>query len=530
MKQTAKLLILAMGIGIPAVTLGQISQGISKEKDTVKLSKDSIIHMIRVKDSLLNLARRDSLALVHLIQTVEQQRDSLNDVVILLESDRIQDSTRRMDHYFRNREQNRHNKTSLKEAIPDIEEDSVRAVIDDLVGIVYDDTAYTPKPAMLRKSFDRLVGHLSNDSVHFRIINARQDTVPFTLKRGRIDSTAFYVMNSNMDSARIFIRSLDKHAVYMWVGDDLMLQQLLRKDDTPWNIPIYWHGPNKYRATSRPLPVQPPKPWNLGAEFNLMINQAAYSHWSKGGNSNIQFTTDVKGRANYAHGNIKWNNSCWFIYGVQKNELMDLRKSQDKIEINSALSHKAFKNFDYSTGFNFLTQGFRGYNYPNDSVPVSTFMAPAYLNTNIGLVYTPVKDLKITMSPVSGKFTMILDTVLIDQTKFGLKAGQRVRAELGAQVYLEHRTMLFKNISMYNRVILYSNYIYHPEKVDVDWLLNLDLKVNKYISTTIRTNMVYDDDMVIPLYEVRDGVKVKVGEGKRLQFMETLAVGFKYYL
>jgi hypothetical protein len=42
--------------------------------------------------------------------------------------------------------------------------------------------------------------------------------------------------------------------------------------------------------------------------------------------------------------------------------------------------------------------------------------------------------------------------------------------------------------------------------------------------------MMYDDDVLIPLYEVQDGKKVKVGEGKRIQIYEYIGVGFKYIL
>jgi len=519
---------MACWVAMPLHLIAQVTQG--QARDTVKLSRDSIIHMVRVKDSLLNMARRDSIALAHLLQDIEDQRDSLNDVIHRYESERKMDSAIRMSQYFRNREMNRLNRQNLKLVIPGIEEDSVRAAVSDIVGLVYDDTAFSPKPKVLKNSMDRLVSHLAHDSIHFRIINAQQDTVPFTLKRGRIDSTAFYVMNSNKDSARVFMRSLDKHTIYMWVGDDLMLQQLLKKDETPWNIPIRWQGPSKYRITGRTVPVQAAKPWNLGAEFNLMVNQAAFANWAKGGNSSIALTTDVKARANYAVGNIRWDNSFWLVYGVQKIELLNLRKSQDKIEIRSSLSHKAFKNFDYSIGASLLTQGFKGYSYPNDSVPVSTFMAPGTMQIDVGMVYRPNPKMMIKVSPVTGKFTAILDTVLIDQTKYGLKEGQKVRSELGAQVYIDHKTVLFKNINLSNQVILFTNYLYHPEKVDIDWRLSLDLKVNKFITTTIKTNLIYDDDMLIPLYEIQDGKKVLVGEGKRVQFMETLAVGFKFLL
>ena len=134
------------------------------------------------------------------------------------------------------------------------------------------------------------------------------------------------------------------------------------------------------------------------------------------------------------------------------------------------------------------------------------------------------------MSPFTGKFTMILDTITIDQTKYGLKEGQKVRSELGANIVLNHRVMLFKNVTMANELVLFTNYLYMPEKIDIDWRLALDLKVNKYINTFIRTNLIYDYDILVPLYEIQDGKKVRVGEGRKVQFMENFSIGFKYIL
>jgi len=529
MKRVGFLMVIILSLLSPAVQ-GQVNQIQVKERDTLKMTRDSLIRMVRVKDSLLILARRDSVAMAHLIDNLEFNKDSLSGRLNEYYFRQKEDSANRMDLYFKNREFNRKSKSILIEGVNGIDEDSVKASMHDVLGLVFDDTAYSPKPRMLRSSMARLLGHLNNDSVHFNIINAKQDTIPFILKEGRVDSIAFYLMNSTNDSARVFMRSLDKNHVYMWVGDDLMLRTMLKKQGAPVTIPVNWYGKMKYRIPRRPVPALPPKLWNTGAEFNLLANQAAFANYVKGGTSYIAFTTDIKGRANYAHGNIKWDNSFCFIYGVQKTELLSLRKSQDRIEIRSSLSHKAFKNFDYSAGAFFLTQGFKGYNYPNDSVPVSKFFAPATLQINTGMEYRPNASLKINFSPASVKMTMVLDTLTIDQTKFGLKHGQKVRTELGAQVYAKHTSVIFKNVNMTNEVILFTNYLYHPEKVDIDWRLGLDLKVNKYITTSIRTNLIYDDDMIIPLYKIQDGKKVKVGEGKRVQFMETLGVGFKYNL
>ncbi|HBB90866.1 MAG TPA: hypothetical protein DC042_03895 [Bacteroidales bacterium] len=530
MRKLAVFLFLLLPAFFSLNSSAQVNQSQLGERDTLKMSRDSILRLVRIKDSLLILSRRDSMAMSHLIQNLEYNRDSLFGILNEIRYKRIEDSLNHLNQYYKSRDFNRRSKTTLKEFLPGIDEDSVKASLSDVVGLVYDDTAFSPKPRLLKSSMDRLLEHLNNDSTWFSVINSKDMAVPFAMKNNRTDSAAFFVMNSNNDSAKVYMKSIDKHTVYMWVGDDLKLQHLLKKQGTPDGIPIQWVGPQKYRVARRPVPTQAPKLWTKRAEFLFMINQASFSNWSKGGNSSIALSTDVKASANYAKGNIKWDNFFWFVYGVQKAELLDLRKNQDKIELRSGLSHVAFKNFNYSIGGSFITQSFKGYSYPNDSVPVSKFMAPATLQLNVGMEYRPNPGLKINMSPVSAKFTAVLDTVLIDQTKFGLKEGQRIRPELGAQVLVEHKTVLFKNVNMSNRLILFTNYLYHPEKVDIDWLLTLDLKVNKYITTTIRTNLIYDDDIILPLYEVKDGKKVKIGEGKRVQFMEILAIGFKYIL
>lgn len=528
MRKISVLFILALLVLVPLKLTAQVTQGQTQGKDSAKLPKDSILHMIRVKDSLLNLARRDSIELAHLIQAMEFQKDSLTSIINEMIDERETDSVLHMHEYLRIREANRKNRMSLRSALPGIEEDSVRKVLDSVIGVVFDDTAYSPKPQMLKADMDRLVGHLSNDSVQFRIINAKQDTIPFVLKNGRIDSTAFFVMNSKMDSARVFIRSLDKHTMYMWVGDDLLLQHLLRKDDTPGRIPVLWEGPNKYRVARRQVPVPAPKPWNLGAVFNLMVNQTAYSGWVQGGTSSITLTTAISGWANYAKGNIKWNNTLDAQYGVQQTELLNLRKNQDRIYLVSGLSHKAFKNFDYTVKATFETQGFKGYIYPNDSVPVSKLMAPANLNLSLGMTYVPSPKLSIFATPLGGRLTFVLDTLAIDETRYGLKSGHNVLAQLGASVEVKDSRVLFKNVSMVNNLLLWNDYLDQPQKINFDWRLNLDMKFNKYINTSFYTRMIYNNKIMVPIYEIQDGVKVKVGEGKRVQIMEVFGISFKY--
>lgn len=516
---------------LPAISvMGQVTEKTVPNRDTLNISRDSMVQLIRQKDSLLTLIRRDSINMARLIVKLEYNRDSLNASLNQAIYRQKLDSVERMRQYLSYRDLNRRTRQELYSPIGIIDRDSIRSSVKEVVDLVYEDTAFNPKPHILRSSMDRLVHHLANDSVFFRIINAKQDTIPFVLKKNRIDSTAFFVMNSKNDSAKLFMRSLDKNTLYMWVGDDLMLKHLLKKQGAPDAIGINWQDPNKLRINRRPVPVPEPKLWYLKSELGVMINQVAFANWAKGGNNNIAFTSEVKAWANYSKGSIKWDNYFWFVYGVQKTELMNLRKSQDRINLVSNLSHKAFKNFDYTLGTTFETQGFKGFAYPNDSIPVSKFLTPADLKINLGMTYKPNAKLTVNMYPVGGMLRFVKDTVVIDQTKYGVAADKRMMAQLGARVIINHSMVIVKNVTMDNYLDLFSNYIDHPEKVNFDWRLSLNLRVNKYISTSIKTELMYDNKVLVPIYEITDGKKVKIGEGKRIQFNEVLGVTFRYII
>lgn len=530
MRKLTLVLILMFTLMPVHILMAQVQEKTTSTKDTLNISRDSLVRLIRIKDSLLISKRRDSILMSRTMTKLEYYRDSLN--AELNESIYRQklDSAEQMRRYLNYRDFNRRTRQELYSPIGIIDKDSIRSSMKEVVDRVFEDTAYNPKPQYLKSSMDRLLHHLANDSVYFRIMNTKEDIIPFTLKKDRCDSAAFFVMNSKNDSAKIYIRGLDKNTLSISVGEDLMLKHLLKKQSEFEVTGFTWQDPNKLRIPRRVVPIQVPKLWFLRSELSLTTNQNTFINWSRGGTNNIGLLTDVKAWANFAKGNIKWDNSLWFVYGVQKTEMLSLRKSADRIYIVSSLSHKAFKNFDYTLGSTFETQGFKGFVYPNDSVPVSKFMAPAYLNISLGMTYIPNPKLKISGSPISSKLTFVLDTVMIDQTRFGLRPDQRMNAQLGARVTIDHSTHILKNVTMINFLELFSNYIDHPEKINFDWRLSLGFRINRYILTTLNTEMIYDNRMLLPIYKYQDGKKVEVGKGKRIQFSEVFGITVKYIL
>ena len=68
---------------------------------------------------------------------------------------------------------------------------------------------------------------------------------------------------------------------------------------------------------------------------------------------------------------------------------------------------------------------------------------------------------------------------------------------------------------------LFSNYLHNPQNIDVSWENLLVLKVNKFISATVNTLLIYDDDILIRNPEDETGKQLA-------QFKEVIGVGFTY--
>ena len=59
---------------------------------------------------------------------------------------------------------------------------------------------------------------------------------------------------------------------------------------------------------------------------------------------------------------------------------------------------------------------------------------------------------------------------------------------------LENKLNLIENVSMENILNLYSNYLDMPENIDIDYQMNLVMKVNKFMSANLSLQAIYDDN------------------------------------
>lgn len=279
--------------------------------------------------------------------------------------------------------------------------------------------------------------------------------------------------------------------------------------------------------------------WTKKNTLGFDISEIAFVNWSAGGTSSISGLFKGNFLRVYNRENYKWSNELIVRYGLNKQDGIEVRKTDDAIQFNSTFGYRqdTMSNWYHSAKFNFNSQFTNGYSYPNKEIAISKPFAPAYIFMGIGAENVN-KEKKRTfyVSPFTFKTTLVLDQRLANQGAFGVtKAiydannvlvaqGKRSKTELGFLMTSFYKKEIAKNINLENRLSLYSDYINNFGNVDVDCDLLLDLVVNQYVKANIGTRIVYDDD--IKSKKEVDGAQVT--QGAKAQLKQLLGVGIVY--
>ena len=283
------------------------------------------------------------------------------------------------------------------------------------------------------------------------------------------------------------------------------------------------------------------KNWTHGGFVGLNVSQSHFSNWTAGGQDNINGLGTFKYNLNYLKGKSKWDNTLDLALGYSYFDFdMKPIKTDDRINLSSLYGYDIVKEKLYITAnLNFQTQFADGFDYANDTVKISEFLAPAYLTVGLGAQYTPTSWFSLNLAPASGRLTIVNDQDLADAGAFGVKGalydpetgellehGSKFRMELGAQLIANVKYEIFKNVVFNSKLIVFYDYMQNRDfnalgkeygcRFDFDWDNALVLKVNDWLNCNITARLVYDED-ITPI------------EGESfLQFKEVLSVGISY--
>lgn len=255
---------------------------------------------------------------------------------------------------------------------------------------------------------------------------------------------------------------------------------------------------NKNKSVKDTIPMG----WNSKGKISFLFNQAAFSNWAAGGENSIAGTLGINYDLNYHQKNWDWDNRIVVAYGLTKTQNSEfIRKTDDRFELNSVIGKKGKNNWFYSGFLNFRTQLSKGYRFDTaeDGTEIRTehtnAFSPAYATFGPGFLWKKSNDFNINLAPLTSKVTIVDRAfTLPNQTYFGVAEGDSFRYELGIYASGYYKFTVLENIVMEQILNLYSNYLEKPKNVDVDYMLNIVMTVNKYFSATINFQTIYDDN------------------------------------
>jgi len=271
---------------------------------------------------------------------------------------------------------------------------------------------------------------------------------------------------------------------------------------------------------------EPPKDgWTKSGNVSLLFNQAAFNEeWTGGGTSNYAANLSLSYDFNYRQDKLTWDNRILCDYGITKNkDEAFARKTNDRLELNSIVGRQIKdSNWYYSFFANFKTQFAKGYEFGEDvdgneiRTETTHFLSPGYLQFGPGFLWKKSDDLKVNIAPATARLIFVDDAFTTsegyeDGDYFGVDQGKSTRFEFGASVSVYAKIELMENVTAENILNLYSNYLEDPQNIDIDYTFNLNLKVNKYITSNFIFQAIYDDNAV-----------------KGFQIREVLGVGANY--
>lgn len=368
--------------------------------------------------------------------------------------------------------------------------------------------------------------YAQNDSVSVMIQSLSGKPAQIWLRNNQRTINRMYIKNMQNDSIGIQVMNLDKYTLGIAIEDNVTFNRIAQKQRRDFVFEKY--TPDQ-KLTKIKKQYEITAPWDLGGNGTLGFTQMFLSNWKAGGRSALSFLTVLKGYANYSHDSkLKWENSGEIRNGWirQGGDIDQTQKNDDKLELISRLGVNAFKNWYYSAEIDFKTQFFNGYNYPNDSIPISSFLSPATTFIKLGLDYKPNKNFSLFLSPITAKNVFVRDTARIDQTRYGVSANSRSFWEPGLNVDLRYKIDITPRISYETKYKMFLNYQQPFKKVDINWENIIVAQLTNRINMTFMLYMLYDDNVTFPTGKL--GTNGKEIFKPKWQTKELMTVGFSY--
>lgn len=386
------------------------------------------------------------------------------------------------------------------------------------------------------------IQYIRNDSNYLWLRDASRDSVLLEVMNLSDNSVRFWINNGITSFYRFWANTKAGDTIGTWIevmpaGNRLKIYV----DEDVYQVPTLQKKiQEKKEIIANPIPkewfvLQPVhlgtlkrRYWTYYSEVELNMSQGKLANWASGGENSLSLLSNLRYYWNYNKNKTSWENWMHYRFGFMKNGDEDIRKNEDRFELNSKLGQKAFKHWYYTGQFNLLTQLFNSYDYPKDAdrVLVANFMSPGYFTLSLGMDYKPKDNFSLFLSPIAGKWNFVRDTSKIDAGRYGIEQGKRYKREAGAQLNLYSKiTNIFKILDLTNELKVFMSYESKDKYINkgtedeekkripltANWKMSINFKINYFMSASVYTETIYDENY-----------------SRKLQFKENLNLGVRF--
>jgi hypothetical protein len=244
------------------------------------------------------------------------------------------------------------------------------------------------------------------------------------------------------------------------------------------------------------LPASADTSWKHTTIVSANITQIAFTNWVQGGENALAYALFLEGKSAYTKDVIEWVNMYKFGYGQARLGSLGIRKTDDKIILESVLTYKIGTYINPFASASLKTQFAEGVMYDalGAAIPVSNFFDPAYLIQTAGFGYQPVEEVKTRLGlGLREIVTNTYTTLYTDGKKVQVDAGLESVTEVGwtvmENVILNSKLEVYVPVKQFNQTTIISDN-------------TISAKVNKYLSMNINVFLIND-----PKIQARTQVK-----------------------
>lgn len=262
-----------------------------------------------------------------------------------------------------------------------------------------------------------------------------------------------------------------------------------------------------------------PKYWSRSFDGTLNLTEATFSqNWKAGGLNSLAALATINAKTDYERYDVSYTNEMQLQYGSADQKTQGLRKTADRIYLDSKFAIKIKNPFYLFTAVNFQSQFASGFSYSvdasgrNQALQLSGFLAPGYLTESLGLEYKPDKSFSLRLGFGSFRQTFVIDTTIYKRVtgNYGVPVGERAVTEAAFQLMANFDRNIAKNLHLKTLFQFFESY---SSSTNTSCRLDISLtaKINRMLDVNFMGTGLYDRS-----------------QDSRIQFTQFLSLGIAY--